>query len=120
LLGDELFCRCYGPPAEIVVPGAGNAHKALGRRDQAIEPLAERHGNDSVVLTVYHEDRRRDLANAQVRAKLILHYGPHRHEPVVQCADIGGRGERGLKHQVPDRLLSRKRDRDRRAERFAP
>jgi hypothetical protein len=71
LLGDELFRSSYGPRAEIVVPGAGNANETLGRRDQAIEPLAERHGNDSVVLTVHHEHRRRDLANAQVNWSFI-------------------------------------------------
>ena len=37
---------------EIVMPGAGNAHEALGRPDQAIQPLAERYGNNSVVLAV--------------------------------------------------------------------
>jgi hypothetical protein len=62
LLGDEPFRRRYAPRAEIVVPGTGNANEALGGRDQAIEPLAERHGDDSVVLTVHHEHRRRDLA----------------------------------------------------------
>ena len=120
LLGDELFRCRYRPRAEIVVPGAGNAHETLGCPDQAIETLAERYGNDSIVFTVHHERWRRDLPNAQVRAELVLHDDPHRREPVVPCADIGGRGERGFKHDAPDRLFRRERDCERRAERFAP
>jgi hypothetical protein len=42
LLDDELFRRRHRLRAEIVVPGVGNTHEALGRADQAIEPLAER------------------------------------------------------------------------------
>ena len=41
LLGDELFRRRHCMGAEIVMPDAGNAHEALGRLDQAIQPLAE-------------------------------------------------------------------------------
>jgi hypothetical protein len=55
LLGDEPFRRPHRLGAEIVVPGAGYAHEALGR------PLAERHGNDSVVVAVHHQHRRLTL-----------------------------------------------------------
>ena len=58
MLGNEPFRRRYRPHAEIVVPGAGNAHEALGCPDQVIETLAERHGSDSIVFTVHHEYRR--------------------------------------------------------------
>ena len=34
MLGDELFGRLHRLSAEIVVPGAGNTHEALGRPDQ--------------------------------------------------------------------------------------
>ena len=48
LLGDEPFRRPHRLGAEIVVPGAGYAHEALGRPDQAIEPLAERHASGTL------------------------------------------------------------------------
>jgi hypothetical protein len=45
------------PPlsAEIVMPGASNAHEALGRLDKGIQPLAENNRNDIVVLAVHHQ-----------------------------------------------------------------
>ena len=43
---------------EIVVPGAGNAHEALLRPDQAIQALAELHRNDKIVLAVHYQHRR--------------------------------------------------------------
>jgi hypothetical protein len=36
LLGDEPFRRRYGPRAEIVVPGTGNANEALGDRSPSV------------------------------------------------------------------------------------
>jgi len=36
LFGDELFRRRNRIGAEIVVPGAGNAHEALRRLDQTV------------------------------------------------------------------------------------
>ena len=63
MIGDELFRGRHRVVAEIVMPGAGNAHEALGRPDQAIQPLAERYGNNSVVLAVpISTDFARDLA----------------------------------------------------------
>ena len=59
MLGDELFRRRHRMGAEIVMPDAGNAHEALGRLDQAIQPLAECNRNDSVVLAVHHQHWRR-------------------------------------------------------------
>jgi hypothetical protein len=53
LLGDEPFRRRHRTSAEIVMPGAGNAHEALGRLDKAVQPFAERHWDDSVVLGRY-------------------------------------------------------------------
>ena len=69
MIGDELFRGRHRVVAEIVMPGAGHAHEALGRPDQAIQPLAERYGNNSVVLAVHHQHWCRDLADAQIRAK---------------------------------------------------
>jgi len=62
---NELFGRLHRVSAEIIVPGVGNTHEALGRPDQTIEPLAERHGNNGVVLAVYHQHRCRDLAEVR-------------------------------------------------------
>jgi hypothetical protein len=45
--GKEPFCGRYRFIAEIIMPGTGNAHEALGRLDQAIKPLTERHGDNS-------------------------------------------------------------------------
>ena len=44
--------------------------------------------------------RRASRANAQVRAELVLQEEPNRHEPEVVCADISGRSEGGLEHEV--------------------
>ena len=41
---DEQFRCRHRLRAEVVVPCIGNAHEALGCRDRAIEPLAERQG----------------------------------------------------------------------------
>jgi len=120
LLNDEPFRRRHRTDAEIVMPGAGNTHKALGRVDKAVQPFAERHGDDCVVLAMHHQNRRRDLARAQIRAELVLHKEPHRHKPVVLRADIGRRGERGLEHKVADRFLRCNRECQGGAERFAP
>ncbi len=57
---------------EIVMPGASNAHEALRRSDQTIQGLAERHGDDQIGLAVPHRDWCGDLADPQIRAKLIL------------------------------------------------
>ena len=119
MLGYEPFCRRDRIGTEIVMPGAGNTHEALGRLDQAKQPLAEDDGNDSVVLAVYHQHGRHDLANAPVRVKLILHKEPHRHEPVVLHAHVDGRGEGGLEHKAPNWFFGCQRDRQRRAEQLA-
>ena len=37
------------------MPGAGNAHEALGRLGQAVQPLAERYRNNSVVIAAHHQ-----------------------------------------------------------------
>src|SRR5262249_55030764 len=120
LLADELFCRLHGLRAEIVVPDAGKAHEAFGRVDQAVEPLRQRHRHDIVAVAVQHQHRRRDLADAQIRAELVLHQQPYRHEPISLRPDIGGGGKRGLQDEMPDRLLCRQRDRNAGTERFAP
>src|ERR1700745_619939 len=76
-LAEELLCRLHGLRAEIVVPDAGESHEASGRVDQAIEPLRQRHWHDSVALALQHQHRCRDLADAQIRAELILHQQPY-------------------------------------------
>ena len=101
------------------MPGAGNAHEALGRLDKAVQPFAERHWDDSVVLAMHHQNRRRDLARAQIRAELVLQEEPNRHEPKVVCADISGRSEGGLKHDAPDWFFRCNRECQGGAERFA-
>src|SRR5262245_35489925 len=120
VLADKLLCRLHCWRAEIVVPDAGKPHETFGRVDQAIEPLRQRHRHDIVAVAVQYQHRRRDLADAQIRAELVLHQQPYRHEPILLHPDIGGGGERGLQDEMPDRLLCRERDRDAGAERFAP
>src|SRR6266446_5695440 len=120
VLAEELLCRLHGLRAEIVVPDAGEPHEAFGCVDQAIEPLRQRHRHDIVALAVQHQHRCRDLADAQIRAELILHQQPYRHEPISLRPDIGGGGKRGLQDEMTDRLLCRERDRNAGSERFAP
>ena len=118
-LGDEFFRRRYGLRAQIVMPGASNAHEALRRPDKTIHGLAESHGDDQIVFAVHHQDRCGDLASAQIRAKPVLHQQAHRHEPVVLRADIDGRSKRSFQHDTADRVFRCQRERERRAERFA-
>jgi hypothetical protein len=97
----EMLSQRYGHhhPAHLE-----RAKNAFGQHRR---PLAERHGNNGVVLAVYHQHRCRNLANAQVRAELVLHEEPHRHEPVTLRADISGRGEGGLEAAGRSRATSR-------------
>jgi hypothetical protein len=71
LLGDELFRRCYGPRAEIVVPGAGNAHKA---GLYAMPSVRERLGQGvdiHALATATTHDRKRGQREGNPRRDLI-------------------------------------------------
>src|SRR5262245_16384162 len=66
VLPEELLCRLHRLRAEVVVPDAGKSHETLGRVDQAVEPLRQRHRHDIVAVAVQHQHRGRDLADARV------------------------------------------------------
>ena len=84
----NFFASATARGPRSLCPAPATLTKRLGAR-KIIQTLAELHGDDKVVLAVYYQHRRGDLANAQIRAKLILHEKPHRQEPIVSRADIG-------------------------------
>ena len=88
--------------------GRRSTRRRFGRLDKAVQPFCESHWDDSVVLAMHHQNRRRDLARAQIRAELVLHKAPHRHKPVVLRADIGRRGEGGLEHKLMSEAATRR------------
>jgi hypothetical protein len=88
--------------------------KRLGARISVQSRLPSVMGT-SIVLAVHDQRRCGDLASAQIRAKLVLHQEPHRHEPVMMRADIDGRSKRSF-HEMPDQVFSCQRERDRGAE----
>ena len=70
------------------MPGADNAHKTFGRPDQVIKAFAKCKGDDTIVFAVNYQHRCGDLAGDQIRAKLVLHEKPHRHEPIMVRTNI--------------------------------
>ena len=63
-LGDEPFRRADGTGAKIAMPAAGKTHEVLGRLDLGIQPLAGCNRNDSVLVAMHHQHRRRNLVSA--------------------------------------------------------
>ena len=66
------------------------------------------------------QDRGLDGADAQVRAELVVHQPPHRHDGKHPCGHIRRRREGSFQDELGDRPCRRERDRDARPERMPP
>ncbi len=72
-LAEKLLCsfeRAVG--RELIVPGTGKAHEALGCGDQLVKLIAQRDRHDRIFIAVQNEKRGRYRADEQIGAEAVL------------------------------------------------
>src|SRR6185369_16526003 len=92
---------------QVRMLGLRIAHEALRLARQREQLFAERDGHHAIAFAMLDQDRRCDLADAQVGAERVFYQPAHRQERIGGSPDIGRRGEGCVEHDTGHLALRR-------------